>query len=182
MSKIDEALTKDLETAIEAGLSEKAVEGFTKQIKNLSAEFEDSLMWSLKDNLAYNLAAWVADMAERAIEQMLLGNEDQMRRYLSCDKRGPDGEYIGWTGRSDSQVWGRKREDHEQHPVIHGQLFEQGAIELRKKVAQAHEALIRDERIRDLEDQVRSLVAQVNKAESAKEEMWQRLRNARVDA
>lgn len=176
MYKIDETLRDALEAAISAGLSEDALESFNKQIRNLSAEFEDSLMWSLKDNLAYNLTAWVADMAERAVEAMLAGNENEMRRYLSCDKRGPDGEYIGWTGRGDGQSYGRQREDHEQHPVIHGRLFEQGALALRKKVAEANEALIRDERIRDLEDQVKSLVAQVNKVTAEKEAMWQRVR------
>lgn len=173
--KIDESLRAGLEAAIEAGLTEKALEGFTKQIKDLSAEFEDSLLWSLKDNLGYNLAAWTVDMAERALEQMLLGNEDQMRRYLSCDKRAPDGNYIGWTGRSDGY-------GNPSHSVIHGRLFEHGAIELRKQVAKANEALIRDERIRDLEDQVKSLVEQVNKANAEKDRMWERLRNARVDA
>lgn len=176
--KIDPALTKALEQSITEGLSDEAMEGFKKRISDLSAEFEDSLMWSLKDNLAYNLASWVADMAQRAVEQMLAGNDDQMRRYLSCDKRGDDGQYIGWTGRSDGQTFSRQREDHEQHPVIHGRLFEQGAVELRKKVAQAHEGLIRDERILDLEDQVKSLTAQVNKANAEKEAMWERLRAA----
>lgn len=180
MHKIDETLRNELEAAIEAGLSEQAMEGFTKQIKSLSAEFEDSLLWSLKDNLAYNLAAWTADMAERALEQMLLGNDDQMRRYLSCDKRGADGQYIGWTGRGDGQVYGRRQEDHERHPVIHGRLFEQGAIELRKQVASANETLIRDERILDLEDQVKSLIAQLNRANAEKEEMTQRWRNERA--
>lgn len=178
MSKIDDELTKALEQSIASGLSEDMMEAFKKKINNLSVEFEESLLWSLKDNLAYNLSAWVADMAERALEQMLLGNEDQMRRYLSCDKRGPDGQYIGWTGRSDSRVWGRKREDHEQHPVIHGKLFEQGAIELRRQVAKANETLIRDERILDLEDQVRSLVAQLNVAAAEKERLLDRLRAA----
>lgn len=173
MDKIDEALRDGLERSIEAGLTEQALEGFTKQIKNLSAEFEDSLLWSLKDNLAYNLAAWTVDMAERAVEQLLLGNEDQMRRYLSCDKRGPDGQYIGWTGRSDGY-------GNPSHSIIHGRLFEGSTIELRRKVAQANEALLRDERIRDLEDQVKSLVDQVNKANAEKEEMWQRLRNAQA--
>jgi len=106
----------------------------------------------------------------------LLAIDDQMRRYLSCDKRGEGGEYICFTGRSDFQGYGRQRETHEQHPVIHGRLFEQGAVELRKKVAQANEALIRDERILDLEDQVKSLVAQVNKAIAEKEQMWERVR------
>lgn len=170
MDKIDETLRENLSKAIEAGLDEKTLAGFNKQIKDLSAEFEESLMWSLKDNLAYNLSAWTVDMAERAVEQLLLGNEDQMRRYLSCDKRGPDGNYIGWTGRSDGY-------GNPSHSVIHGRLFEQGALALRKQVAQAHEALLRDERIRDLEDQVKSLVEQVNKANAEKEGILQRARN-----
>jgi len=176
MHKIDETLRDALETSIEAGLSEKSLDGFAKQVRNIAAEFEDSLMWSLKGNLAYNLTAWVADMAERAVEAMLSGNENEMRRYLSCDKRGEDGQYIGWTGRSDG--YGSRRDD-EWHPVIHGKLFKQGAVELRKKVAQANEALIRDERIRDLEDQVKSLIAQLNKANADKERMWERLRDLR---
>lgn len=176
--KIDPALSKALEQSISASLSDEAMEGFKKTINNLSAEFEDSLLWSLKDNLAYNLASWVADMAQRAVEQMLAGNDDQMRRYLSCDKRGEDGQYIGWTGRSDGQVWGRKREDHEQHPVIHGKLFEQGAVLLRKQVASANEALVRDERILDLEDQVKSVVAQLNNANAELERLRDRLRAA----
>jgi len=180
MDKIAPELTDALEKAIAAGLSPQAMESFSKKIKDLSVELEEDLMWSLKDNLAYNLAAWTADMAERAVEAMLQGNEDQMRRYLSCDKRGSDGQYICYTGRTDGVNYGAPRDPA--HPVIHGKLFETGAVELRKQVAQANEALIRDERIRDLEDQVKSLVAQVNKANAERENMWQRLRDARIDA
>jgi len=178
MYKIYEDLRKAFEEEISKGLTEKAIEGLQKDLRKVADSFEDDFMWNLKDNLAHNLTAYVADMAARAVEQMLAGNDDQMRRYLSCDKRGPDGQYIGWTGRSDVQGIGRAREDHELHPVIHGKLFEQGAVALRKQIASANEALIRDERIRDLEDQVKSLVAQVNKVEAEKEEMWQRMRGA----
>lgn len=174
MHKIDEELRNAFEQEISKGLTEKAIEGLQKDLRKVVDSFEDDFMWNLKDNLAYNLTAYVADMAERAVEQMLAGNDDQMRRYLSCDKRGEDGEYICFTGRSDGAHYGRKREDHEQHPIIHGRLFEQGAVELRKKIAQANEALIRDERILDLEDQIKSLVAQVNKANAEKERMSER--------
>ena len=119
-------------------------------------------------------------LASSLVEKSGFDAEDQMRRYLSCDKRGPDGQYIGWTGRSDD--YGFHESPDRWHPVIHGRLFDKGAIELRKSVAQANEALLRDERIRDLEDQVKSLVAQVAKAEAEKGRMWERLRDARVDA
>jgi hypothetical protein len=167
-----EGLTKALESALASALSDKAMEPFTKKVHTLASELEESLMWSLKDNLAGNLTSWVTDLAERAVTAMLEGNENEMRRYLSCEKRGPDGEYIGWTGRSDGQS---NRLNKNWHPVIHGRLFEQGAVALRKKVAEANEALIRDERIIDLQDQIKSLVFQVNKANAEKEEMWQRL-------
>jgi hypothetical protein len=170
MYKIDQALRDDLEKSISAGLTEKALEGYRKDLNSLVVKIEEDLMWTLQDNLAYNLTAHIADMAERAVEMMLEGNEDQMRRYLSCDKRGPDGNYIGWTGRSDGY-------GNPSHSVIHGKLFEQGALALRKKIAEANENLIRDERIRDLEDQVKSLVLQVNKANAEKESILQRARN-----
>jgi hypothetical protein len=176
MYKIDEELRNAFEQEISKGLTEKAIEGLQKDLRKVADSFEDGFMWNLRDNLAHNLTAYVADMAERAVEQMLAGNDDQMRRYLSCEKHGEDGLYICFTGRSDGAHYGRAREDHEQHPVIHGRLFEQGAVELRKKVAQANETLIRDERILDLEDQVKSLVAQVNKAIREREEMWERVR------
>lgn len=169
MYKIDEELRNAFEQEISKGLTEKAIENLQKDLRKVTDSFEDDFMWNLKDNLAQNLTGWVCDMAERAVEQMLAGNDDQMRRYLSCDKRGSDGQYIGWTGRSDGY-------GSPSHSVIHGRLFEQGALELRKKVAQANEALLRDERIRDLEDQVKSLVEQVNKANAEKEKMWERVR------
>lgn len=177
--KIDESLKKDLEESIASAVSDETLAPLTKKLKDLAADFEESLMWSLKDDLAYNLTGWVSDMAERVVNAMLEGNENEMRRYLSCDKRGDDGQYIGWTGRSDG--YGNRRAE-EWHSVIHGKLFEQGALALRKKVAEANETLLRDERIKDLEDQVKSLVAQVNEANAKKEQMWDRLRDARIDA
>lgn len=52
--------------------------------------------------------------------------------------------------------------DEEWHPVIHGTLFEAGAIELRHKIVDTHKDLIASERILDLEDQVKCLTAKVN--------------------
>jgi hypothetical protein len=174
--KIDQAISDRLKDILAEGISDDAMKHVKKACEDVVSQVEDDLMWRIKDDLAPNLTAWCADMAQRAVEQMLEGNDDQMRRYLSCEKRGEDGKYIGWTGRSDSDVWGRKREDHEQHPVIHGSLFEQGAMALRKKVVDAHREMLVSERILDLEDQVKSLVAQVNKAKAEKEAMWERVR------
>ncbi len=175
--KIDQDMRDKLTDILSAGVSEDAMKHVKKACDSIIDDIEGDLMFRMKDDLAPNLAAWCADMAQRAVEQILEGNEDQMRRYLSCEKRRDDGQYIGWTGRSDYEGWGRKREDHEQHPVIHGELFEQGALALRAKVVNAHRELLVNERVLDLEDQVKSLVAQVNKANREKEEMWQRVRD-----
>lgn len=175
--KIDVELKDNLIATMDAALADRS-EAVNKAVRSIADDLESDLMYRVQDCLAYNLSCWVIDMAERAVEQMLAGNEDQMRRYLSCDKRAEDGEYIGWTGRSDSKYFGNQRKQGEWHPVIHGRLFEQGAVELRKKVVDSNRDLLVNERILDLEDQVRSLVEQVNKANREREAMWERVRGA----
>lgn len=174
--KIDEELVEQLRASLDAGFSDDALKGVNKKVEEIVDNLQSDLEYSIKDNAALNLSYWVEYMAEQAVEQLLLGNEDQMRRYLSCEKRDESGEYIGWTGRSDYEGWGRKREDREWHPVIHGKLHEQGAVALRKQIVEAHRELLVNERILDLEDRVKSLVAQVNEATRQKEAMWERLR------
>jgi hypothetical protein len=58
-----------------------------------------------------------------------------------------------------------------------GALHDHGCIDLRKRIVDAHRELIANERILDLEDQVKSLVAQVNKANAEREAMWERVRH-----
>lgn len=174
--KIDREMQDKLAEILKAGVTDDAMKALHKKLEDITCYIEDDLMYRLKDDLAPNLAAYVADMAQRAVEMLLEGNEDQMRRYLSCEKRGEDGSYIGWNGRSDGQRYGAKRADADQHPVIHGELFETGCIALRQRIVEAHRDLLVNERVLDLEDQVKSLVAQVNKATAEKEKMWERLR------
>lgn len=144
-----------LYAAIEAALPDDKLEPLKKKARDLADSFAEDIEWNLKDNLASNLSYHVREMAGRAVEALLEGNESEMIRWLSCDKRG-------WTGRSDGYG---TREIERQHPVIHGKLFEQGCVLLRKKITEAHRDLITSERILDLEDQVKSLVAQNNKLE-----------------
>lgn len=174
--KIDQGLCDQLRDAIQAGLSDEGnVKALNKAIEDISYRIQSDLEYAIKDNMAYDLSGWVVGMAENAVEQILNGNEDQMRRYLSCEKRSETGEYIGWNGRLDGFSMG-DRDIARQHPVIHGRLFEQGCVRLRKEIVDAHRDLLVSERILDLEEQVKSLVAQVNKANDEKEQMWQRVR------
>lgn len=160
--KIDQEMRQQLQDVLQSEFSDDAMKRIKKSVDGIVSELEDDLMYRLQDSMAYNLACYVADMAQRAVEMLLEGNEDQMRRYLSCDKRADSGEYIGYNGRQDGFTMGDKNIAR-QHPVIHGRLFEQGCIRLRKMIVDAHRDVLVTERILDLEEQVKSLVAQNNK-------------------
>lgn len=167
--KLDVEMQEQLTRVLAAPISENAAKGLRKAIDNICCDLESDLLGRVIEDLAPNLTAYVANMAQRAVEQLLEGNEDRMRSYLGC-------EAGCWNGRSDGDNgWGRKREDYEWHSVIHGKLFEQGVVALRKRIVEAHCDLIASERIKDLEDQVKSLVAQVNRANAEKDKMWERL-------
>lgn len=173
--KIDKEMRDQLAAVLEGGVSDDAMKACRKKLEDITCYIEDDLMYRIKDDLAHNLACYTADMAQRAVEMLLEGNEDQMRRYLSCEKRGEDGEYIGWNGRQDGFTMGDK-DMGRQHPVIHGKLFEQGCIALRKQIVDAHRDVLVSERILDLEEQVKSLVAQNVKLTQERERLYERVR------
>jgi len=105
----------------------------------------DDIKYSIIDQMPEAIEGLVRDMADRAVDAMLKGQPQEVRRYLHLD---------GWTGRD------------RDHPVIHGRLSEPRTMTLRKMVAEANENLLRDERIKDLEDQVASLVRTVNEKDA----------------
>lgn len=147
-------LRTTLERAIQSALTDEALAAARKKVADIAADLESSFQDGIQSNIAYNLTHWVERMAENAINAILNGDDESMRNYLSCREGGYNG---------------RGRE----HQVIHGKLFEPGAIELRRRIVDAHADLLKNERILDLEDQVKSLVAQVNKAQAATEQLRQ---------
>lgn len=147
-----EALCDGLRKIVESERYKKSKRGFLDDLW-------DDLQYSIIDQMPDAMQSLVQRMADDAVEAMLKGQPDQVRRYLKLD---------GWTGRD------------RDHPVIHGKLHENHVMALRRQVAEANEALLRDERIIDLQDQVQSLVAQVNKLEATNEQLWQRLCEARL--
>lgn len=156
-----------LKGALETAMTDEQLEPLKKKARGLADEIADSIEWNLKDNLAANLSYHVCEMAGRAVEALLEGNASEMVRWLSCDQRG-------YTGRSDG--YNTNRTIDQQHPVIHGKLFDTGCVALRRKIVEAHRDLIAEQRILDLEDQVRSLVAQNNKLERERDEWRERAR------
>ncbi|MTJ81764.1 MAG: hypothetical protein F8N37_12200 [Telmatospirillum sp.] len=173
MEKITTEMRDQIEDAFRVCLSDDALAKIKKQVSDIIYEIEGDIDYRIKEELAPNLAAFVSGMTDKAVNALLNGNADEMRRYLSADLGG-------YTGRSDSSFWPRKADLPSWHPVIHGTLFEGEQIALRRRIVDAHRDLITDQRILDLEDQVKSLVAQVNKLEAEKEGLIQRLRDGGV--
>lgn len=149
-----------LSDAIETGMTEEVMGRVKKKFRDAMDDLESDLDYGLKERLSTNLADFICTSAENAIKQLLAGNEERMRSYLSAK----DGGYTG-----------RDRD----HQVIHGKLFETGPMELRKQIVDAHADLLKNERILDLEDQLRSLIDQVNKLESRNANLNEELRNYR---
>ena len=100
----------------------------------------DDFQYSVIQNMPEALEGLVRQMTDRAVDALLKGQPQEVRRYLHLD---------GWTGRD------------RDHPVIHGRLHENHVMALRRQIAEANEALLRDERINDLNDVVASLEKQV---------------------
>lgn len=167
-NKPTDELETQLQAILEKAISEDAMKIVNKQVDGILERIEDDLLYRMKDDLASNLCSWVCDMAEKTVTAILEGNEEEMRRLLSC------GSY-GWTGRS-TGFSSANRDISNWHSIIHSEFFEQGCILLRKKIVDAHRELLVNERILDLEDQVKSLVAQVNKANTEKDRMWERVK------
>lgn len=166
-SELMHEMRKELQDSLEGAVTEAAAAAAVKKAREIADDMVSSIKYQLQDDLLDHLSYHVSEMAGRAVNALLEGNEDEMKRWLGCDRRG-------YTGRGDGYQTGGR---NDRHPIIHGKLFETGCISLRKKIVEAHRDLIASERILDLEDQVENLVKQVNKANAEKEAMWQRVRD-----
>lgn len=164
-TNILDELGKAIEASLKAGISDEAVAPIKKKMRDTVDDVFGDIEYRVKEDLAPILSGFVKDNSAKVVNALLEGNESEMRRYIGC-REGY------WNGRSDGQSgWGRKREIWEWHPVIHGDLFEQGYLLLRRRIVEAHQDLITSERIKDLEDQVAALTAQVNRERDAREKL-----------
>lgn len=136
-------------------------DGIRKKLRSVMDDMASEFVDHMQENLHDYLAGKVKDMAERSIEAVLRGNEQELRRWLNVDKGAYSGrEYY-------SEING---------PVIHGHLFETGAVALRKLIVEAHPDLLKDERIKDMEAQIAALVKDNTKKDAEIERLRERLR------
>jgi hypothetical protein len=129
----------------EAVLGVASTERFKKSKQSFLDNIWDDFQYTLIDQMPEVLEDLVRQMTDKAVDAMLRGQPDQVLRYLKLD---------GWTGRD------------REHSVIHGKLFLADTMTLRAQIAKANETLLRDEVIKDLEDQVSSLVSQINEKDA----------------
>ena len=152
MSKIDITLNENkilierVRESIQSAFTDVVIDDAKKKVAEAAATLESSLEYFMKESLADCLADHIAEMAGRSINAILEGNEEEPRQYLS----GADHQ---WTGRDRN------------HQVIHRELFEYGALALRKQIVDAYPELLKSERILDLESQLAAVVKENNKLE-----------------
>lgn len=167
VDRVTDDIKAQLLKTLEEGISVDGLKRLKKTVQTFCDEIESDIEWRLKDDLAPMLAGYVQDMVIRTIDAILKGNEREIRRYLHCEQdchQGRSGDPYS------------NRDVAEQHPIIHGKLHENSCVDLRRMIVDAHRELITAERIKDLEDINKSLIAQVNKANAEKNAMWERCR------
>lgn len=120
----------------------KAVTDAIEQI--VESEFE-----RLEDYADEFIADVAARRATKFLDRVLKGDKDAAMSLMG-DRSG--GSRIKQLGCDHGEPWAH---------LIHGSLFETDAIELRRKIVEAHVELLRDERIADLESIVAGLTKQV---------------------
>lgn len=65
--KINRELQDQLKAVLAAGMSDEAMTAINKHVDRIKDDIETDVMYRLKDDLAPNLTAWVADMAQKAV-------------------------------------------------------------------------------------------------------------------
>lgn len=153
---VDE-LRRKLASALAEGVTEETIAKAKKQLENLCYGVIEDVGWKLKDDLAENLAWQVHQWTRRAIEAMLDGNEDLFRRYLHAEKDG-------FTGRGKG------------HVGADGKPFEYGCTVWRRKLVDAFPEILKNERILDLEDQVKRQAEHIQNLQQQNEQLRERLR------
>lgn len=140
----------EIRDALDAVIADADMAKLEKQAQAIADEIASTVEYNIKENLASWLADHVRSNAEAAIEAILAGNEHEARRRLSLK---PDAYYDG----RDFKPWFNTS----------SRLHESSPVELRRKIVEAHRDLITDERIADLEAQLKGLVEKYYKMEHA---------------
>lgn len=131
----------EIRAALDLEIGEQDFKKLEKQARDLADEIAEGLLWNLKDNLGDWIASEIRSHAKQAVEAIIAGNMPEARRYLGLAPEGHDGR--DWFDRPWFDTSSR--------------LHEFGGVALRRAIVEAHRDLITDERIADLEGQLKGL-------------------------
>lgn len=145
---------------------EVARQAFSDQIKKLiqSAlnEMVDAELSHIEDNCAEHISRVASDRACAFVEKVLSGDDKAAEALFEC---GADSRFRT-LGPDKGEPWAQ---------LIHGRLFATNAMELRKKLVEAHPDLLRNERIADLDSIVVGLENQIRKQDAEIARLRERL-------
>lgn len=147
--RADEAFTERLRALAEAGLDAENLRKLKKDFDDAATEALDRFEWYVKQEMAGELVRYIAHMAERSVNALLQGNDQEMRRYLCCEE-------LGYNPRDDDTVRN-----------LFGELWDHAALHLRRRIVEAHAELLKNERILDLEKNVADLQALISRQATA---------------
>ena len=132
--------------------------GSEKQVRDAINSIIDNEFDRLEEYATDHISYVAADRAERFIKRVLAGDSDAAKQLF----------YVGNSGRyreigfDKGKPWAS---------LIHGEVFETDAIELRRKLVEAHKDLLVNERIKDLQSIIDGLKDQVIRLENQIENM-----------
>lgn len=139
----------EIRAALDLEIGEQDFKKLEKQSRALSEEISEGLLWNIKDNLGDWIASEIRHGAVQTIEAIIKGNMPEARRYLGLSPEGRDGRE--WFGKPWFDGFSR--------------LHEFGGVAVRHAIADAHKDLITDERIVDLEGQIKGLCEKYHRME-----------------
>lgn len=138
-------------------------EAFQKARREFLGSLQDEIEHHIIGGMAEYIEGYISGAASRVVKALMEGDEREIRKALQLD---------GYNGRLNGPY-----PNNTGHNVIHGRLHDHQLFELRRKIAETNEALLRDERIKDLQDQVKSLVEQINSKDRRIESLLEDARN-----
>jgi len=137
------------EKIAEEFINDKRKKAIKRELENLM----DDELWNLQDYAASHIEEVACQKAVDFIKRVLNGDKEASQAIFECG----DSSRYREIGLDAGEPWAH---------LIHGSLFETGAISLRRKLVEVHVDLLRNERIKDLESIEDGLTRQVRKLES----------------
>ena len=140
-----------VDTVVKSYLTPAKKKGIAQEIQNLF----DDLYQDMEMYAADFIVGVAAERTKAFLNQVLQGDENAAAKLFEI---GESSRYVGF-GYDAGKPWAK---------LIHNKLFTLSAVELRRKLVEAHADLLSNERIKDLEAIVEGLTLQIKNLNAKK--------------